>query len=80
MPPMLLSSGLLQINTLVDNQVASGFGTGSVTALSLASKVNGLAYTVFSTSLMQIIYSTMTKAYMRGDKKSLRTSSKNKQK
>lgn len=69
MPPMLLSSGLLQINTLVDNQVASGFGTGSVTALSLASKVNGLAYTVFSTSLMQIIYSTMTKAYMRGDKK-----------
>ena len=47
MPPMLLSSGLLQINTLVDNQVASGFGTGSVTALSLASKVNGLAYTVF---------------------------------
>ena len=69
MPPMLLSSGLLQINTLVDNQVASGFGTGSVTALSLASKVNGLAYTVFSTSLMQIIYSIMTKAYMRGDKK-----------
>ena len=69
MPPMLLSSGLLQINTLVDNQVASGFGTGSVTALSLASKVNGLAYTVFSTSLMQIIYSTMTKTYMRGDKK-----------
>ena len=69
MPPMLLSSGLLQIKTLVDNQVASGFGTGSVTALSLASKVNGLAYTVFSTSLMQIIYSTMTKAYMRGDKK-----------
>lgn len=68
MPPMLLSSGLLQINTLVDNQVASGFGTGSVTALSLASKVNGLAYTVFSTSLMQIIYSTMTKAYMSGDK------------
>ena len=69
MPPMLLSSGLLQINTLVDNQVASGFGTGSVTALSLASKVNGLAYTVFSTSLMQIIYSTMTKAYMKGNKK-----------
>ena len=69
MPPMLLSSGLLQINTLVDNQVASGFGTGSVTALSLASKVNGLAYTVFSTSLMQIIYSTMTKAYIKKKKK-----------
>lgn len=69
MPPMFLSSGLLQINTLVDNQIASGFGTGSVTSLSLASKVNGLAYTVFSTSLMQIIYSTMTKAYMEGDKK-----------
>lgn len=68
MPPMILSSGLLQINTLVDNQVASGFGTGSVTALSLASKVNSLAYTVFSTALMQIIYSAMTKAYMKGDK------------
>lgn len=72
MPPMILSSGLLQINTLVDNQVASGFGTGSVTALSLASKVNSLAYTVFSTALMQIIYSAMTKAYMKGDKEAFR--------
>ena len=73
MPPMLLSSGLLQINTLVDNQVASGFGMGSVTALSLASKVNSLAYTVFSTSLMQIIYSTMTKAYMKDDRQEFKS-------
>lgn len=67
MPPMLLSSGLLQINTLVDNQVASIFGVGSVTALSQASKVNSLAYTVFSTSLMQTIYAKMTKAYAAGN-------------
>lgn len=68
MPPMLVSSGLLQINTLVDNQVASGFGVGSVTALQQASKVNALAYTVFSTALMQIIYAKLTKAYVKGDK------------
>lgn len=67
MPPMLLSSGLLQINTLVDTQVASSFGVGSVTALSQAAKVNSLAYTVFSTSLMQIIYAKMTKAYASGN-------------
>ena len=68
MPPMLVSSGLLQINTLVDNQVASRFGVGSVTALQQASKVNTLAYTVFSTALMQIIYAKLTKAYAEGDK------------
>lgn len=68
MPPMLVSSGLLQINTLVDNQVASRFGVGSVTALQQASKVNSLAYTVFSTALMQIIYAKLTKAYAKGDK------------
>lgn len=68
MPPMLISSGLLQINTLVDNQVASGFGVGSVTALQQASKVNSLAYTVFSTALMQIIYAKLTKSYAEGDK------------
>ena len=68
MPPMLVSSGLLQINTLVDNQVASRFGVGSVTALQQASKVNTLAYTVFSTALMQIIYAKLTKAYAKGDK------------
>lgn len=67
MPPMLISSGLLQINTLVDNQVASRFGVGSVTALQQASKVNSLAYTVFSTALMQIIYAKLTKSYVKGD-------------
>lgn len=72
MPPMLLSSGLLQINTLVDNQVASKFETGSVTALALASKVNGLAYTVFATSLMQIVYAAMAKAYLSKDIEQMR--------
>lgn len=67
MPPMLISSGLLQINTLVDNQVASHFGVGSVTALQQASKVNSLAYTVFSTALMQIIYAKLTKSYVKGN-------------
>lgn len=68
MPPLLFSSGLLQINTLVDNQVASGFGVGSVTALQQASKVNALAYTVFATTLMQIIYAKLTKSYASGDR------------
>lgn len=68
MPPMLVSSGLLQINTLVDNQVASTFSVGSVTMLQQAIKVNSLAYTVFSTALMQIIYAKLTKIYASNDK------------
>ncbi len=67
MPPILVSTGLLQINTILDNQIAAGFGTGSITTLLLASKVNGLAYTVFATSLMQIIYAKLSKAYARKD-------------
>ncbi|MBT1160446.1 murein biosynthesis integral membrane protein MurJ [Bifidobacterium sp. SO1] len=68
MPPMLVSSGLLQINTLVDNQVASLFSTGSITALQQAAKVNSLAYTVFSTSLLQIAFAKMSKAHVSGNK------------
>lgn len=67
MPPILVSTGLLQINTILDNQIASNFGAGSITSLMLASKINGLAYTVFATSLMQIIYSKLSKAYAKKD-------------
>lgn len=67
MPPILVSTGLLQINTIMDNQIASNFGVGSITSLMLASKINGLAYTVFATSLMQIIYSKLSKAYAKKD-------------
>lgn len=67
MLPLLLSSGLLQIQVIIDNQMASNFGVGSLTSLSLASKVQSLAYTVFSTSLMQIIYASMSKSYASGN-------------
>jgi putative peptidoglycan lipid II flippase len=69
MPPMLLSTGLLQINTIIDIRIASRFGTGSITDLALASKMNGLAYTVFATSLMQIIYASLSKTYAQRDMK-----------
>ena len=68
MPPMLLSTGLLQINTIIDNRTASGYGSGSITSLSLASKINGLAYTVFAASLMQIIYSSLSKAFAQNNR------------
>ena len=71
MPPMLLSTGLLQINTIIDNRTASGYGSGSITSLSLASKINGLAYTVFAASLMQIIYSSLSKAFAQNNRKEL---------
>lgn len=63
MPPMILSSGVLQISSIFDNQVASSFGNGSISALALASKVNALFFTVFATASMQVIYSTLSKLY-----------------
>lgn len=63
MIPMCISTGLLQINQIIDNRVASSFGIGGITKLALAIKINGLAYTIFATSLMQIIYAKLSKAY-----------------
>ncbi|MDU7726407.1 MAG: murein biosynthesis integral membrane protein MurJ [Clostridium perfringens] len=63
MPPMILSSGVLQISSIFDNRVASNFGEGSITALSLAIKINGLFFTVFATASMQAIYPVLTKLY-----------------
>lgn len=68
MPPILISTGLLQINSIIDNQVAASFGTGNITMLSLASKIYGLAYAVFATSLMQLIYAALSKAASNNDK------------
>lgn len=64
MPPMILSSGVLQINSIFNNRVVSSFGEGSITALSLASKVNSLFFTVFATASMQVIYPMLSKLYV----------------
>lgn len=62
-PPMLLSSGVLQISIMCDNRMASTLGDGGISSLSIASKVNSLVYTIFAASLIQISYTQMSKAY-----------------
>lgn len=63
MPNFIIASGVLQISVMVDNRMASNLGEGYISALSVASKVNSLIYTVFATSLLQIAYSQMAKNF-----------------
>lgn len=63
MPPIIMSSGVVQINTIVDTIFASTFGEGSITILTLASKVNGIVFTVIGTSLLSIFYPILTKKF-----------------
>ncbi|MEE3892699.1 murein biosynthesis integral membrane protein MurJ [Priestia megaterium] len=74
MPPILFSSGLVQINTIFDNMMASKFPEGSITILSVASKVNGIVFTVIGTSLLTVIYPILTKEFVSEDRSRYRNS------
>lgn len=68
-PPIIISSGMIQINSIVNNNVASAFNEGSITALSIASKLNGLVFTVVGTTIVTILYPIITQKYCEGNRR-----------
>jgi putative peptidoglycan lipid II flippase len=54
--PVFLSSAVYQINTVVDKQMASMLGEGSISALSFANKLTMLPFGLFVGSLLTVLY------------------------
>ncbi|AEB75683.1 murein biosynthesis integral membrane protein MurJ [Clostridium botulinum] len=63
--PVLIGIGINQINTFVDNNVASILPKGSVSVLQYANRLNSLVYGIFATSIITVIYPTLAK-YING--------------
>lgn len=59
--PVVIGSGINQINTLVEKTMASGLPAGSITALDYSNKLNGMIYFTFAAAIVTVIYPSLSR-------------------
>lgn len=67
--PVFISTGVNQLNSIVDRSMASGLIEGSVSALNYSSEVANMVTQVVILSLTTILYPKMTELFARNNKK-----------
>lgn len=67
--PILIGSGVSQINTLVDRNMASGLPDGSIASLGFANEINMIVIHIFITAVVTVIYPTLSRIGMDRDKR-----------
>lgn len=67
--PVFISTGVNQLNSIVDRSMASGLVEGSVSALNYSSEVANMVTQVVILSLTTILYPKMTELFARDDNK-----------
>ncbi len=65
--PSLIGLSVTQINLVINQNIASGLDTGSITALRLANRVMQLPLGIFSVSIATVIFPTITAQITRGE-------------
>lgn len=65
--PVFISTGVNQLNSIIDRALASGLLEGSVSALSYSSEVSNIVTQVIILSLTTILYPKMTKLFISND-------------
>lgn len=68
--PVFISTGVNQLNTIVDRALASGLVEGSVSALNYSSEVANIVTQVIILSLTTILYPKMTRLFATNNKES----------
>ena len=68
--PVFISTGVNQLNTIIDRALASGLTEGSVSALNYSSEVANIVTQVIILSLTTILYPQMTRLFATNEKKS----------
>lgn len=66
--PVFISTGVNQLNSIVDRSMASGLVEGSVSALNYSSEVANMVTQVVILSLTTILYPKMTELFARNNK------------
>lgn len=59
--PVIIGTGVNQINTLVQNNMASGLAEGSIVALDYANKLHGMIYFTFASAIVTVIYPSLSR-------------------
>jgi putative peptidoglycan lipid II flippase len=65
--PVVVGTGVGQLNTLVDRMLASGLAEGSIAALNFASRLNAFAFGLFSVSVATVVYPALSKLSAKQD-------------
>ncbi|SHH07100.1 murein biosynthesis integral membrane protein MurJ [Tepidibacter thalassicus] len=65
--PAFIGLSVTQINLIVNQNIASGFDEGSITALRLANRIMQLPLGIFSVSIATVIFPTITSQIARGE-------------
>lgn len=61
MPPILLSSVISDVNTLIDKSMASKLVEGSISALNYADRIKGLVTSIFISAIATVIFPILAK-------------------
>lgn len=67
--PVIFSSAATQINVMVNRILASGLAEGSIAALNFANKVNLLPYSLFVSSIITVMYPSLSGHIVNGNRK-----------
>lgn len=60
-PPVLLSVGINDLNSIVDKSMASSLVSGSVSSLNYAARLNGVIQGVFVTAIITVLFPILSK-------------------
>lgn len=69
--PVIMGSGVNQINALIDKTLASQIAEGAISALTYASRLNGFVQGIFASAIAVVIYPLITKMVLAKDKKGI---------
>ncbi len=70
--PVLISTGISDLNKIIDKIMASILPEGSISALNYANKTNTIAMGIFITSIITVIYPMLSDAASRNDMNQLK--------
>ena len=60
-PPVLLSVGISDVNSIVDRSMASSLVDGSVSSLNYANTLKGIIYSIFVTAILTVVFPILSK-------------------
>lgn len=70
--PVLLGSGVHQINAIVDKTLASELVTGSISALTYAKRINDLIISVFVMAITTVVFPMLSQAFSQEDRSQIK--------
>ncbi|TYP49785.1 murein biosynthesis integral membrane protein MurJ [Thermosediminibacter litoriperuensis] len=65
--PVVLGTGVSQVNVLVDRMLASTLEEGTIAALNFASRLNSFVYGLFTLSVATVVYPSLSRLSAEGD-------------